>query len=415
MGVLCVVATACCRRPPPPPSLQGEGSAAPLNSGALPPDPAAASRCVRPTDDKVFTFGEAQGAVDDDIAPFGVEIGQAVATEHGFAIGALAPQGKHTSAVVLLLDAAAANPVTVKMALALGDTPAPAVTSKGDLLIASLLEAGPSGRHLRIAKIEKGAVVWGPTFDQGRDESLSFDVAIGENRALAVWDDDETKPDRGVIRLASFVPKTLGAPTTPRTVTLPQTDAESPRIVPRAGGFWLVYVARRPEKTDENAREQAEAAENRWLEALPLDENGAGQGLPRRLTSETGHVLAYSLAAGANGTAIVAYRDDDLPSGGSGGVLNKIVLKPDGAGPATPLADTDLGAGVPTLLPGWISVADVSAESRLGRIDGSGNLDGKLEREPVLGLGVPIAARGDDLLVQRPVGRAVRLFVTTCK
>jgi hypothetical protein len=258
-------------------------------------------------------------------------------------------------------------------------------------------------------------VIWGPTFDQGRDESMAFDVAIGESRAVAVWDDDETKPDHGVIRLASFVAATLGAPSKIRSVTLPQTDAESPRIVARPGGFWLVYVARRPEKTDENAREQAEIAENRWLEALPLDENGSPQGLPRRLTSESGHVLTYALGEGENGAAVIVYRDDDLPSGGSGGVLAKIVLKADGPTAATPLADADLGAGVPSLLPGWLAVADVSAETRLGRIDRAGSLEGKLEREPVLGLGAPVAARGDDLLVQRPVGRAVRLFVTSCK
>ena len=411
-----LVLSACCRRPPPP-RVDPEPASSALagTAGSAPPEPAEASRCVRPADDKVFTFGESQGAVDDEVLIFGVEVGQAVATAEGFAVGALRPTSKGMAAVVLLLDAEAGHPSVVQMALALGDTPPPRVAARNDLVVAALLEAGASGRHLRLGRLEKGAVAWGPTFDQGRDESLAFDVAIGETRAIAVWDDDETKPDRGVVRLSTFVAKSLSAPTVARTITLPQTDAESPRVVPRPGGFWLVYVARRPEKTDENAREQAEAPEHRWLEAIPLDENGAGQGLPRRLTPESGHVLTFSLAEGSDGTAVVVYRDDDLPSGGGGGVLARVLLRGDGASSAQVLADSDLGAGVPALLPGWLAIADVSSATRLARIDQKGDLVSALEREPVFGTGAPIAARGSSLLVVKPVGRAVRLFVTDCK
>lgn len=419
--VLCVFLSACCRRTPLPLAIDDTfpaGSVSALPPGGALPDAPDPSRCTQPKDQDIYTFGESQGATDDDIGAFGVEIGVGVATSTGFAVGALQPTGKNTSAVVLLLDGNGANPVTVKMGLALGDTPAPRVTVSGDRLFASLLESGPSGRHLRIGRIEKGTVAWGPSFDQGRDESLAFDLAVGEKRAVAVWDDDETKPDRGVIRLATFSPETLAAPTVPRTMTLPQTDAESPRVVRRAGGFWLVYVARRPEATDDSAREQAEAAENRWLEAILLDENGTALGIPRRLTSERGHVLAFALLAipGDDGKAVLVYRDDDLPSGAGGGALSKMVLTTDGASAAVPLGDPDdSGAGVPTLLPGWLATSDVASRTRLAKIDASGDVQGKWEAEPVFGMGVPLAAEGDRLLVQRPVGRAVRLFVTTCK
>jgi hypothetical protein len=420
LGVVCLLLSACCRRTPAPLPLEDDafpsGSASALPPGGVLPEAPEASRCTPPKDTDIYTFGESQGATDDEIGAFGVEIGEGVATPNGFALGALQPTGKTTAAVVLLLDPNGANPVNVKMGLALGDTPAPRVTVRGEQIFASLLESGPSGRHMRIGRIEKGTVAWGPTFDQGRDESLAFDLAIGAKRAVAVWDDDETKPDRGVIRLATFSPETLAAPTVPRTVTLPQTDAESPRIVRRAGGFWLVYVARRPEPTDDSAREQAEAAENRWLEALLLDENGVSLGLPRRITSEKGHVLAFALrdVPGDDGKAVLVFRDDDLPSGAGGGSLSKIVLTTDGASSAVPLGDTDSGAGVPTLLHGWLATADVSSRTRLGKIDPLGELDGKLEQEPVFGMGIPLAAQGDRILVQRPVGRAVRLFVTTC-
>jgi hypothetical protein len=289
------------------------------------------------------------------------------------------------------------------------------LTSKGSLLAVGLLDSESAGRRLRLGKISEGSVTWTSSFEQGRDESFAFDLAIGASRAIAVWDDDARDPERGVIRVATVSASTLLSPSLVRTVTLPQTDAESPRVIARPGGFWIAWIARRPERTDDTAREPGEEAQYRWLEVAQLDENGAPLALPRRVTSIDGHVIAYTLRPGADGTAVLVYRDDDTPSGASGGSIARISVRADGTlTEVTTIAESSVGVGAPALVDGWMAVADASAETRLARVSPGGDLLDTLSSEPILGRGEVLAAAGDLLLVSRPRGASVRLFVTRC-
>jgi hypothetical protein len=416
VSVLCLVALAAvgCKRSPSSGASPGDGPSASAAPFVEPPPP---SRCDEPAADATFTLGEDKllGGPEDDILPFAAEVGDGIAFADGFAVGALAPRQGGVAAVVVTLDAAGKSPRVTSLGLAHGDTPPPRVAALGRDVVAALLESGASGRRLRLAHVEGDAVTWGPTFDQGADESLAFDVALGEPRGVVAWDDDAKDPERGVIRVATFVTKGLGAPTTPRIVTGKKTDAESPRVIARPGGFWLLWIARKPEPTDDDAREVGEATEFRWVEAVPLDANGAPTGSPRRITAADGHVQAYDVIEGGDGSAIVAYRDDDTPSGSAGGVILRVVLRPDGSSDPAVLTDRHIGVGAPALIPGWFAIADATAETRLARIGPAGELLESLDSEPVLGRGEPIAARGDVLLVSRPRGKGVRLSVTRCR
>jgi hypothetical protein len=399
-----------CKRSPPTPAAAALLSASADLTPAPPP-----SRCDAPGEGAVVALGEAPGDSDHDSLPFAVEVGQGVSFDEGFAVGALTPDKRGARASVVTLGPEGGSSKILPLLTAHGDTPPPRLAPSGKALLVGVLESGASNRRLKLGRVEGGAVTWGPELEQARDESLAFDLAANGAHGVAVWDDETREADRGIIKLFTFELDGFKKTREPRAISPKESDAEMPRLAPRPGGFWLTWIARRPEKTDDSAREVGEAPEFRWLEALPLDERGQPAGSPRRITPEKGHVLIHDLRALPGGNALVVYRDDDTPSGSPGGVLLRVTLRPDGASEPAVVADRHLGVGAPAVLDGWLAVADASAETRLARVGGDGALLDPLESEPVLGRGEPLAARGDALLVLQPRGQGVRLFVTRCR
>ncbi|MCC6647923.1 MAG: hypothetical protein IT374_20440 [Polyangiaceae bacterium] len=352
---------------------------------------------------------------DEDLLPFAVQVGSATAHAGGFAVGALMPPaGGPATAAVITVDADTRTSKTTSLGAAHGDTEPPRVVSSPRGLFAALLESSGSRRSLRVALVEGDKVTWGPEFEQGRDESMAFDLAVAAPRSVAVWDDDARAPERGIIRLATFTTADLGAPTAPRAVTNEKTDAESPRVVPRAGGFWLSYIARRPEPTDDDARYAGEESSYRWLEVVPLDQNAAPTAPARRVTAEKGHALAFDAAPLDADSLVIVYRDDDTPSGAAGGAVLRVVVRPDGSTDPETITAAQVGVGAPALLAGgWLAVADAAGDTRLGRVGAGGVVD-RLVAEPAIGVGMPLAALGDRLLVARPRGTSVRLVAVEC-
>ena len=125
--------------------------------------------------------------------------------------------------------------------------------------------------------------------------------------------------------------------------------------------------------------------------------------------------MVFDMAPGPDDGALVVWRDDDMPSGASGGRVMRAVLRPSGIDPPSVLLDDLAGAGVPNLVGGWLAVADAADATRLAPISAAGVLGGPPAPEPDIGTGEPIAAVSDTLLVVRPAGRAVRLVVVKCK
>jgi hypothetical protein len=157
-----------------------------------------------------------------------------------------------------------------------------------------------------------------------------------------------------------------------------------------------------------------EAIQPRWIEAVPLDEKGQPVGLPRAVTPKDGHALAFDVDTSEDGGMILAYRDDDTPSGSTGGKVMTVWVRLSGLGEPQLVTEEGTSTGVPDLLPGWMAIASLSGATRMGPLSAKGELLGELRREPELGNGEVLAGTRASLLVARPAGKAMKLSVLEC-
>ena len=374
---------------------------------------------------------EAADELEDDLTPFAVEIGRGTVFAGGFAAGARRDAEGGAVAMVATLGIDGTGGKLIKLGRSRGDLDPPVVAGIGDVVLAALLEPNAGGRSIRIAKVQGEAVTWGLELSEGRDESSAIDLAASGARAVVVWDDVNVEEKRSHVMLSSFDVATMRSVTSARPVSAPKTDADSPRLIARPGGYWLGYLARANEgaktkKDPSNAGEKAakkgdddgddesgEAIQNGWIEVMPLDENGAPTAAARAVTPKSGHALSFDLELGDDGAALLAWRDDDTPTGSTGGRISSALVRLGGGVEVHVLADESFGAGVPDLLPGWLVVGGLGA-TKLGAIDLRGVLTGGLDPEPSLGTGEPLAATKDAILIAKPAGKAMRLGVVHC-
>lgn len=428
----------------PRPSAQGK--AAKSAASAVVVD-AGSARCA-PVTPEPFVIGDAPASVEPadadagppepSLAPFAIEIGRAAAFDGGFAVGVLRQEegGAVASVVTVGPDGRAGK--LVKLARLRGDMNPPVVAGRGSASLAAMVEPNASGRAIKLAKIEGEQVTWGPELSEGRDESLAVDLASSGARAVVVWDDVAKDQKRSNILLSTFDPVTMRSANEARPVSAPKVDAESPRLVVRPGGYWLGYLAHGPPEPrpktspppaaqakggamakrgaddEEDMSSAGEVVDTRWVELAPLDETGTPTARPKAITPKIGHVLGFDLGALGDGSALVAFRDDDTPSGSSGGRVSSLVVRLGGVGEPWVIADEGLGGGVPMLAPGWLAVADISGGTRLASVDDHGELQGELALEPSLFGGEMLAAGPGGLFLARPLGRAIRLYVMRC-
>lgn len=404
-------------RAPPPPRCT-ELSPEPFVLGDAPPPP-------REVGDAGVEPGE---EIEDTIAPFAVEVGRGAVFEGGFAAGARRDAEGGAVAMVATIGADGTGGKLVRLGRSRGDLNPPVVTGAGASVLAVLVEPNASGRALKVAKVTGSEVTWGPEFAEGRDDSLAVDVAASGARAVLVWDDIPPGADparRSSVMLASFDVATMRAVAPARPISPPSADAGSPRLITRPGGYWLAYLARgeedaakkkaRKHDDSEDPDDQGEAITTGWIEVEPLDEGGTPSGAARAITPKNGHVLSFDLELGENGSALLAWRDDDTPSGSSGGRVSSALVRLGGGGEPRVLVEEAGSAGAPDLLPGWISLASVNGATRIAAMTPSGDLLDELAPEPSLGTGEPIAATADRILWARPMGKAMRLSVVRCR
>ena len=353
----------------------------------------------------------------DELAPYAVELGRGAVTNDGFAVGALRDGDGGSFAMVARLGADGRQGKLVKLGRSRGDFDAPTVTGYKDSVLAAMLQPNAGGRAIRIARVTGDQVTWGPEVSEGRDESMAVDLATSGDHAVLVWDDVSKDGKRTMVMLESFDPQTMKSDGSSRPISSSKNDAEVPRLTSRPGGYWLAYAAigeaKKPPK-DEDHGLGGEAIQPRWIEAVPLDEKGEPVGLPRAVTPKEGHALAFDIEASEDGGMLVAYRDDDTPSGSTGGKVMTVLVRLSGLGEAQLVTDEGTSTGVPDLLPGWMAIASLSGATRIGPISAKGELLGELRREVELGNGEVLAGTRASLLVARPAGKAMKLSVLEC-
>jgi hypothetical protein len=400
---------------PPPkaaalaPKAEAPHRCAPLSSE--PPFVLGPADTGRPQVLKVVPAGSEPG--QDDNLPFAAEVGEGVAFSEGFAVGAIhESEGSHSMSLVTL-DRTGHGGKVMPLGTAHGDIEPPRVAARGATLLAGVLSPGINGRSLRLAKIEGGTVTWGATILQKSDESQAFDLGLGEKKGIAVWDEDG--PTSGVIQASTFDAANATGATTPRAISPPGVDAESPRLAPRpGGGYWLAYIARRAGTESPEAGYEAEPVGYRWIEVLPLDAQGSPIGAARAATSKDAHVMVFDMAALDDGSALFVWRDNDTPLESAAGPVMRTVVHVSSIEQPSVLVASEGGAGAPSLLPGWVAVADAADTTRIAPVGRAGEIAGTWSTEPDIGAGEPIAIGPEGMLVARPAGRAVKLAVLRC-
>jgi hypothetical protein len=389
-------------------------AALPVEASAVAPPPVVAARC-RPTGGGA-AIAHAEG----------LEFGGEVALGEGTAVGLVHRTAAGRVMAVALVDRDVTSARVVDLEVTPGDAAPPRVARHGgDVLVAgTTVPDGGDARELTVLQVTAaGDVTPVATIPQPRDEAPSFDLGAD----LVAWDETARETTlRGVIRVEPIAGQ-RGRPG--REVSRPDSDAEMPRVVARGVGYFVLWIARRPEPIGalDASEVTSEARAFSWLEEVNVDAAGVPTGPTRRLTPTSGHVSAYDVLALGGGAAdgrpslLAVARDDGEAVDGSGGTVLRVRVRDDGADPPLVLPGDGLGRGAPWLIDGpfpWIAWVGPHEELRLLPLDAAGLPLASPSAEPLLDEALPLAtlagsAVEERMLVAFPGGAssaALRLF-----
>lgn len=426
LGLLGLASLGCKRREAPPPPVT---SAVPSASAA----PQEMTRC-RKRADLELALEAARPALkppegtedeeDDALLPFGVDIGEAVPTPFGFAVAGIRGVGQ---AFVALIGAGSSPPI--ELGVLHGDAETPAVASHGESLLVALRTTDASGFTIKLGRVSgprSSAVEWGHELTKLGRSVTSVELAASTGRGVIAYQGELKGQPR--LMLGRFVPEQLATPF--EVGPLDVKDAEMPRLLARAGGFWLSWVRSLPEPKKALAVASAEPARDpeerelldpgfRVVEVVKLDEQGRPSGTPLRVGEPRRQIVLYDVATMPDGGLLVATRSDSAAPGAEGGAILLSVVSADGTVREERLDDDEIGAGAPTLLvdvdatrPGpWLTVSAPNDATRIGLALGART---RLQSDPLLGRSEVIAVSAGRFLAQRARGSSVVLEALDC-
>lgn len=325
-----------------------------------------------------------------------VVVGDAIVTSDALWVGVVRGEGKKRLAGLVKASLDLTSQKIVEIAPSVGDDPPPSPRlPRGGGTAVTFFTRAP--RKLHIARVDVAGTLGKveATIPQQSDESLAYDIAWTDAQGgeasppLVAWDEDAppstdmTKvpilgvPDRGVVKVQ------LGVEGAKARVASPETsDAESPRLLPRKGGFWLAWLAR---KTDARglqdggvrAEGPGEHRAFRWVELVALDPKGEAVSPVRRVSPERGRVVAFDLAGGGTDRELVVLVQDEAARTEGGGE-RLVRYSVDGEKADTiegsELVDAGIGQALAEIVaapsPGmppyrWLSFADVRERTHL--------------------------------------------------
>ncbi|MBK8251899.1 MAG: hypothetical protein IPK82_04435 [Polyangiaceae bacterium] len=137
-------------------------------------------------------------------------------------------------------------------------------------------------------------------------------------------------------------------------------------------------------------------------------------GAARAVTPKTARVIGYDLQGRDDGTAVLLYREDDTPSGSTGGRVELVTVELGGVSDPKPIAEEGLGTGVPLLYGDWVVIHSLAGPVRVGLLGPKGDLVSDLAPETALRLGEILGGNNERFLVGTPAGRAMKLSVVQC-
>jgi hypothetical protein len=432
-----VLVAACHGNPDVTPSEAAQ-TAAPVASAEMHADAGTLPRCTVVPGPAPVPFGE------------GAELGEAVALKAGFAVGMLRTEsGKRTAAVVRLGSAA---PVVTDLGIAPRDALAPQPIVRGNEVYAVAYvetKAGhagspvaPHGATLAVVHVGASAERLAELPAQS-DASAAYDVVAATAAdspvgALVAWDESDGRSrasgflrftSHQIVRVAALSPDLRSVRGVQLVHAAPDAgsdavDSGDPRVTLRDGGYWLTYIAHRPEHPQQHLplpageiETPSEEATFGWVEALVLDADGSPKGAPRRLTPLTGHVVSYA-AWSHDATLEVIAKDEG--AGALGGSLARIVWRGEGE----PTSHVLVHAGVEEELPplivpdvdgsAWLSFLDVTGDTELLPLGPPAAKPFLPTHEPLLAGARLLGAEGDRMVLAASAGAAWSLEWATC-
>jgi hypothetical protein len=411
--------------PPTPPSASPSAAPAPeevsrCRKGAELSLASDAPRPAPPADD-----AEADEE-DDALLPFGVAIGDAVPTAFGFAAAGLRGAGQ---AFVALVSERGAR--RVELGELHGDAETPSIASHGDSVLVALRTTDASGFTIKLGRVDErdgSQVEWGYELTKLGRAITSVELAAQGGRGVLVYQTEVKGAPR--LMLGTFEVAKLSTAFEAKPLEL--KDVEMPRLISRAGGYWLTWVRSLPEEAKKKATPAVEAGASRdpeerelldpglrVVEVTKLDEQGKPVGSALRVGEPRRQILLYDVAPLTTGSLLVATRSESAAPGAEGGAILLSEVGPDGGIREGRLDDDEIGAGAPTLLPDgdakrpgpWLAVSAPNDMTRVGLVEGART---RLQTDPLLGRAELLAVAKGRFLAQRARGNAVVLEVLDC-
>lgn len=412
-----------------------------------------AFRCSAVNSQAVYALGFTGGAEDDDDSgldvPFGINIGQAMGYEGGFAVSAIDASGKKNDAILALWGSDAKNARRIDLGRVFGDADPPRVAGNDRSLVAAVADLDAAGQTLRLVRVDEPAisarVVRGPEISASQSPFTVFSIAVNATRGIVVWDESGSVTEQGHIAAAPFAVQNLALPQKPLILSSRATTAESPQVVQRPGGFWAAWVQsplahntlphlkpRPPEPLKPDQTSNLDNDNNlpavelgvRELSVTALDMDGHAIGKPIKSTESASHIVAYDLAPLEDGSALLAWRDDENSPGVESQVVHLARVGLDGHVERFRLEDESIGVGAPQLLMdpkegadnrAWLAVGDAGEKVSLVKLQPSGMPTSVVAGDAELGAANPLARFGGTLLVARQRGKGVELEQLRCQ
>lgn len=365
--------------------------------------------------------------------------GDGVMAPDAIFVGVVRRDGGRRLASVVRASLDLSSMKTIDLGASLGEDPPPSPRAHGgSVFVASYVRAkagadagsatGAMTRVLEVSRFEGEALVRQGAIVQQADESLAFDIgwtgpfdsAAAQGAPLVAWDEDaplltgQLLADRGVVKV-----QLVNGPKA-RVASPDTTDAEAPRLLPKKGGYWLAWLARKPEATEDAGAAPEGPGERRsyrWVELVSLDAKGEPTSPVRRITPEKGRVASFDLVqavaeAGAEPRLVLLVQDEAAHSEGAGERVVRYVV--DGQRiESGDLLDGGVGHALVDVLtsadgthaPRWLAFSDPQEHTHVVPLGPSVALGAGPTAEPALD-GVRVVAAGPSAEVIYAVGAA---------